>query len=211
MRVEWIIISLSHREPSAYSLLPQTPKQHSGPLESTLGLDDLCLWHRVTGKRIWLPSKDNICQSSLVSNLYCLSAAFTILASEIWFQIQPLVSSGKPFFMFLITLKNVQRIQCVFLIRQLHWVPKKREFIFHLHHMVQIFFFQFESLTWRVSTLYVSPVERKDVSNLDWRTIMGHAEIINISLSLKLSEAEWKLFTGSHCDSGLDKFASPSV
>lgn len=50
----------------------QTPKQHSGPLESTLGFGWIFVFGAVIGPRIWLLSKDNICQSSLVSNLCCL-------------------------------------------------------------------------------------------------------------------------------------------
>ena len=95
--------SLSRREPLAYSPLPPTPKQHSGPLESTLGFG----WVFAFGTRIWLPSKDNICQSSLVSNLYCLlhSAASTIFFFfffffflKLRFQIQRSDSSEKPFY-----------------------------------------------------------------------------------------------------------------
>lgn len=107
--VEWIIISYLTGSHWPILFLPQTPKQHSGPLESTLGLDEFCLWHKVIGTRTWLPSKDNICQSSLVSNLYCLlhsaASTFFFFFLQRWgfrFNLKIPVKSA---FMFLITLK----------------------------------------------------------------------------------------------------------
>lgn len=158
--------SLSHREPLDYSLLPQTPKQHSGPLESTLGLDEFCLWHRVIGTRIWLPSKDNICQSSLVSNLYCLlhSAAFTFFFQRWGFRFNLKIPVKSPF-MFLITLKMVQRVQKVLLISMHSCAESEKTTCINFsfasygsNHFLSVFF---ETLTWRASTSHVGPVERK--------------------------------------------------
>lgn len=77
--VEWIIIAYltgSHW-PILFCLKLQNNTQ--AHLRVLWALDEFCFWHGVIGTRIWLPSNDNICQSSLVSNLYCLlhSAAST--------------------------------------------------------------------------------------------------------------------------------------
>lgn len=49
-------------------------------------LDEFCFWHGVIGTRIWLPSKDNICQSSLVSNLCCLLHSAALALSDSTFR-----------------------------------------------------------------------------------------------------------------------------
>lgn len=175
--------SLSHREPLAYSLLPQTPKQHSGPLESTLGLDELCLWHRVISTRIWLHSKDNICQSSLVSNLYCLlhsaASTFFFLQQRWGFRFNLKIPVKSPF-MFLISLKCSKAAVSVFnQAAQLCKEWKKACINFSSasygsNNFLPVFF-----ETWRVSTLHVNPMQSGFENNCGphWK--------INISPSFK--------------------------
>lgn len=52
--------------------------------------------------------------------------------------------------------------------------------------MVQIIFFQFSSRLWLEERPLCNSVERKDVSNMDLRTITGHTEKFSISRSFKL-------------------------